>query len=92
MLKRFCGLGIFLLCLLAAQGASACEICKPTGFVCGANGCELVEVCATPNFPKGGSESCYFISNVCVTSGETCLWVSLPETTTQEETCLEKVS
>lgn len=75
----------FLTLIVSAQSASACQFCKYGGFVCNANGCEPVEYCATPSFPKRGYPDCYFILSTCVTGGDLCVWASLIETARPEQ-------
>lgn len=93
MLRRFGFAAVFFLGLLvSAQSASACEFCKFGGFICNANGCEPVEYCASPSFPKRGYSSCYFIVSTCVNGGESCVWASLTNPPQPEQARDEKTS
>ena len=93
MIKRITFAALLCLALFSsAQPASACQFCKFSGFVCGANGCEPVETCADPNFPKRGYSDCYFILSTCINGGESCVWAMLTEPDRPEQARDEKAS
>jgi hypothetical protein len=93
MIKRVSFALLFVLALiLSAQTASACAVCKYAGVICNANGCDLVEVCSSPNYPKRGYADCYFIGSTCINSGELCVWASLIQPAQPEQPEHEKAS
>jgi hypothetical protein len=93
MLRRLGFAALLFLGLIASsQTASACDVCRYGGFICDANGCELVEVCRTPSYPKRGFSDCYFVAGVCNTGGQSCVWALLINPVQPEQPQDEKAS
>lgn len=86
MIKRVSFVLLFILALISSvQTASACATCKYAGVICNANGCDLVEICASTSYPKRGYADCYFIAETCFNTGELCVWASLTEPAQREQ-------
>ena len=68
-------IGICVSFLASSQAASACQVCRRAGFVCGIDDCITVWTCTESHIGGGGQNDCDDSSS-CSLSGGFCQWAS----------------